>query len=53
LSEESNKRIKELYGNLLNKENQKKIMNFIIEGKEPSEIIEQFISELKEEKNAD
>jgi len=53
LSEEFNKRIKELYGNLLEKENQKSIMNYIIEGRKPSEIIEQFISELEEEKNVD
>lgn len=45
--------IKNLYGNLLSEETHKKIMNFIIEGKNPSEIIEQFISNLEEEKIVD
>ena len=50
IKDDINKKVKDLYDNLLSNEIQKKIMNHIINGKEPKEIIELLIKKIGENK---
>ena len=53
MKDDIKKKIKDLYENLLNNDLQKKIMNHIIDGKEPKEIIESLLEDKGEGKGND
>ena len=53
MKDDINNKIKDLYEDLLNNDLQKEIMNHLIDGKEPKEIIESLLEDMGEGKSND